>query len=116
MQCPLDYSLCNQTVTVYRLEGSTVQRQIIWQAQYQFEVQESCDREGKTRKTTCLLIIPGQADLRPGDRVYPGVGPIVTARDWAGFLPVRIPGLSQIHYVKPRYWDGRVCHTEAGSR
>ncbi len=112
MQCPLDYSLCNQTVTLYRLRNGTVQRRVVDGVHYRYWTQEKLDAAGKSRETGCLLIIPGKADIQPGDRVYPGVGPQITAQTWAGFLPVQIPGLAQIRYVAPQWWQGEICHTE----
>ncbi len=116
MQCPLDYSLCNQTVTVYSLQNGAVRRQVIENAWYQFWESEKLDHTGKQRETGCLLVIPGGAELRPGDRIYPGVGPQITQKEWTGFLPVHIPGLAQVAYVKPCYWQGQLCHIEAGRK
>ncbi len=114
MQCPLDYSLCRQTVTVYRLQEDRVVRQVLTNVLYRYWIREKLGREGRYRETGCLLIVPGAADLRPGDRVLPGEGPRITRAEWTGFLPVRIPGLAQIAYVKPYFWENRLCHTEAG--
>ncbi len=110
MQCPLDYSLCDQTVTVYGIRDGAVTRQVFENAMYQHWQKASVETDGKSCDTGCLLIIPGQADLRPGDRVCPGVGPEST--EWAGLLPVLVPGLSQLTQVRPCYWQGQVCHTE----
>lgn len=115
MSCPLDYSLCRQTVTVYRLEGDRVRRQVLSGVLYQYEMEQDTDQNGTSCKTGFTLIAPGMAQLRPGDRIYDGVGPMLTPQQWDGFLPVCIPGLSQIRYVRPCYWDGRLCHIQAGA-
>ncbi len=114
--CPLDYSLCSQTVTVYRLSGGQVHRKVFTDAFYQHWMGEKHGTAGRVQETGCLVIIPGCADLQPGDRVCPGVGPEVTASQWTGFLPVHVSGLSQIAYVKPCFFEGVLCHTEAGRK
>lgn len=114
MECLLDYSLCNQTVTLYGIREGALQRQVLHGVMYQHWQSEKVDASGKALETGCLLIVPGQVDLKPGDRVYPGVGPQITKQEWTGFLPVRHPGLAQVSYVKPYTFEGAVCHTEAG--
>lgn len=114
--CPLDYSLCNQTVTVYRLEGGSVKRQVFHNAHYQYTVHQVMDQQGRRQETKCLLLLPGEADLQPGDRVYDGIGTELTTEKWKHFLPVTVTGLSEISYVTPYFWDGQLCHTEAGRK
>ena len=114
MGCPLDYSLCNQTVTLYRLDPDGVHRRVIRQAMYQHRTEQACGEQGITQERKFTLIIPGDAKLLPGDRVYDGIGPVVTADGWSSFLPVTVPGLSQVQYVRPCCWMGKICHTEAG--
>lgn len=115
MECPVDYSLCCQTVTVYRLAGDCVQRRVYKNAYLQMTDSSTFDAQGKQQERKLLLILPGQdVYLIPGDRVYDGIGPQITAQQWAGFIPVLTPGLGQIQYVRPYYWQGILCHTEAG--
>ncbi len=113
MECPLDYSLCRDTVTLYGLRGGRVRRQVVEKSMYRYRVSEVLDREGRRHQAKCLLIIPGYVDLRPGDRVYAGVGPELTASEWAAFLPVQVPGLTQISTVTPYFFMGRLRHIEA---
>ena len=114
MSCPLDYSLCNQTVTLYRMENGTVRRQVVENALYRWRLEQVTDELGTRQETKFSLILAGQHMLQPGDRVYDGTGPAITLEQWPGFLPVTVPGLSQVRYVKPCYWQGELCHTEAG--
>lgn len=116
MQCPLDYSLCRQTVTRYRLCGERVDRQVLERAYYNYQPTQVTDEKGRRQKTLFLLIVPGQADLVPGDRIFDGVGPELTPAQWSRFLPVTVAGVSEVQYVRPYLWEDQVCHTEAGRK
>ncbi len=115
MLSPLDYSLCCQTVTLYRRQGDRVDRTVVENAFYQWRVRQEKTPEGQTHQVDFLLILPGEEhSVLPGDRVIGGIGPELTAREWPGFLPVKVPGLAEVSYVKPCFWEGALCHTEAG--
>lgn len=114
MNCPLDYSLCNQTVTIYRRRGDSIQRQIVENASYSFELRQVTDTLGTRQETLFQLIVPGDAQLQPGDRVMVGIGPEQV--DWNAFLPVAVAGLAQVQYVAPCFWQGEICHTVAGRK
>jgi len=116
MSCPLDYSLCDQTVTIYHLENGTIKRQVVDKAWYSWYIEQVTDTMGTRQETKFSLILPGWYSIFPGDRVYEGDGPVITAGQWSEFLPVTFPGLSQVQYVKPCYWQGRICHIEAGRK
>ena len=116
MNCPLDYSLCNQVVTVYRLIGEEVSRHEIDHAYLSPKTVKRTVVSGEEVEKPFLLILPGEdVRLLPGDRVFQGVGPFVTKEAWPAFLPATVPELFIAQYVKPCYWMGRLCHTEAGS-
>ena len=66
---------------------------------------------GKSRLKKFLLIIPGNADVRPGDRIYDGVGP--EEIQWQTFLPDLDSRVYEIGSVKPYLWEGEVCHVRA---
>ena len=113
----IDYHFCNQTITVYRLEGSRVLRLVVPGCYYFWQVQQVTDVYGTRQETKCLLIMPGESQqVFLGDRIYEGVGPEVTAREWPAFLPVTVPGLAEITYVRPVWWDGKISHIEAGNQ
>lgn len=115
MTCPLDYSLCNKTVTLYRFENGRVHRRLLHNVYYQWQHHESYDALGQQMKTTFLLIIPGKEEyVYPGNRVMEGVGPAISAHQWQQFVPEKYYGLSEVGYVKPCYWEGEICHYEAG--
>lgn len=114
MNCPLDYGLCNQTVTLYRRRGDTVSRQVVEGASFLYGAEQAADHLGTRRETPFQLIIPGDAQLQPGDRVYDGIGPEEV--DWDTFLPVTVPGLVEAEYVEEHRWQGDICHTRAGRR
>ena len=111
---PMDYSLCDHTVTLYRQEAGAVKRRVVENAYLSRCDSETVEAWGKSRDKKFLLIIPGQADIRMGDRVYDGFGPREV--DWKHFLPAKVEALMQVSFVKPCYWENAVCHVQAGSR
>ena len=115
--CPVDYSLCNQTVTVYLWDGAaTYTRTVIHGAFLDFKKTENVDKTGSSEVNSFLLVIPGQTvPVAVGDKVLLGEGPEVNSREgWAALIPVKVPGLVVVRYVDPKYWNGAVVHTEAG--
>lgn len=117
MTGPLDYSLCDQTVTVYRKDRNTITRRLIDGCYFAWEEAQTEDEYGIRRETKCRLILPGDNNqVRIGDRVYAGVGPSVNLQSWSTFLPVTVSGLAEINYVSPCYWEGEICHIEAGRK
>lgn len=116
MTCPLDYSLCCQSVTVYRLQAGKVCRQVFDRAFLAPKGVQTTGPEGEGQSMPFHLILPGaEVFLFPGDKVFHGIGPEVTESTWWGFLPATVPGLYIVEYVKPCYWMGAQCHLEAGS-
>ena len=112
---PLNYDLCDRTVTVYREENGQVRRREISGCSYQWQDRQVSDLRGWHMERNFLLVVPGaEADLQVGDRIYDGVGPWQV--DWDRLIPQLVPGLSQVAYVQPRYWEGRICHVEAGRK
>lgn len=112
---PLDYSLCDQTVTLYRKEEETVSRKVIANAFLAAKVSVPNEPYGKSKEKTFLLIIPeNAAPLQCGDRIYDGIGPETIA--WQAFVPAAVSELYEISYVKPCRWNGEVTHWEAGNR
>lgn len=115
--CPLDYSLCDQTVTVYHRQGLQILRQVVEGCYLQQQVSRREDTLGAREEHSFLLVMPGDAQrVFPGDRIYAGIGPEIGSEDWAGFLPVKVPGLYEAAYAAPFYWDGVMCHVEAGRK
>lgn len=114
--CPVDYSLCNQTVTVYHQEDGKYIRTVHERAFLDFRKTHTTDKTGSREANSFLLVIPG--DTQPvfvDDKVLYGIGPeIATAEAWRAFVPVSVPGLVVVKYVDPKYWNGKLVHTEAG--
>lgn len=117
------YTLCRQTVTVYRLEERSVTRQVFPRAFFEhrrsrslnYSQNQSLSRVGPREAGSFLLVIPGQTQtVFPGDKVLLGEGPELSAGEWAAFIPSRIPGLAVVTWAEPKYWNGRTVHTEAG--
>ena len=114
---PVDYSLCNQTVTVYPWDGKNAYtRKVFENAFLDFKKVQNVDKTGSAEVNSFLLVIPGdEVPVAVGDKVILGEGPEINTReDWAGFIPAKVPGLVVVKYVDPKYWHGDVVHTEAG--
>lgn len=114
---PVDYSLCNQTVTVYhRAADGAISRMVIKNAFLDFRKVQGVGKTGSTEANGSLLVIPcPEIPVSAGDKVLPGVGPEIASREaWAGFIPAKVPGLAVIKWVDPKYFQGRMVHVEAG--
>lgn len=115
MERPVEYGLFEQTVTVYRMADGQVSRKEYGGAYLQMQTQAQWDAQGREWERKFLLILPGEdVVLAPGDRVYDGIGPQITAEQWSRFIPALVDGLGQIRYVKPYFGQGFLSHTEAG--
>lgn len=114
--CPVNYSLCNQIVTVYHKDGDKYTRTVYDRAFLDFRKTLTTDKTGSKESNSFLLVIPGDTQaVFVGDKVMLGEGPEIIAReDWAAFVPVKVPGLVVVNYVDPKYWNGQLVHTEAG--
>ena len=106
---PLDYSLCNMTVTVYHREGLT--RRVLQGVHYEFTDRQTVTAGVAESSRAFLLVIPGEDPIAAGDRVVLGIGPEIT--DWQALHVTAMPTLGVVETVKPRYFRGRLCHTEA---
>ena len=111
----MEYPLCDQTVTLYRREGEKICRQVIYGCYFQFQDRMKTGANGHEYDRPFLLVIPG-GTLRvfPGDRVMAGEGPAIDSEQWARFVPALVGSLVKVGWVKPCYWEGELCHTEAG--
>ena len=116
--CPVDYRLCNQTVTIYHWDGADAYtRKIIKEGAFlDFKKTQNVDKTGSSEVNSFLLVIPSASvPVSVGDKVLLGEGPeIATREDWTAFIPAKVPGLVVVRYVDPKYWHGSVVHTEAG--
>lgn len=73
-----DYSLCQQTVTVYHMEGGAVTRTVYTKAYLERKKTESVGATGSSEENGFLLVVPGGAQAcRVGDKVFDGEGPLV---------------------------------------
>ena len=117
MSVPVDYRICQQTVTVYRYTEGTVLRRELRNCFLVWEEEENYSPTGKNRNRKFLLIQPGNEQLVfPGDRVHEGIGPEIAPEDWSQFIPALYPKLGEANYAVPYCWQGVFCHTEAGRR
>ena len=113
---PVDYRLCNQTVTVYHADGDKYKRTVHTNAFLEFKKNQNVDKTGSKEANSFLLVIPGESvPVSVGDKVLLGAGAqIATREEWAAFVPAKVSGLVVVKYVDPKYWRGSVVHTEAG--
>ena len=116
--CPVDYSICDRTVTVYHYNDAdkTYTTSIIRNAYFEHKLQKRTDKLGGKETDTFLLIVPGSAvGVSVGDKVLVGEGEEITTREaWAALNPAIVPDLAVVKWVDPKYWRGAVVHTEAG--
>ena len=113
---PVDYSKCNQTVTVYHKDGETITRTVYPTAFLDSKKTQNVDKTGSNEANSFLLVIPcSEQVVFVGDKVLLGVGPeVATAAAWAAFIPAKVPGLVVVSYADPKYWKGQPVHMEAG--
>ena len=117
MTLPTDYPFCTQTVTVYRKTENGIHRQEISNVFLQIQENTRFSQLGRQLERKFLLIQPGEHQLVfAGDRIYAGIGPEVTVRQWPSFLPEQVEGLVVAEYATAYYWQDRFCHTEAGRK
>ena len=115
---PVDYRLCNLSVTLYHWDGKdTVMRRVIEKGAFlDFKKVQDVGKTGSTEVNSFLLVIPcSEIPVAVGDKVFHGEGPEIASReDWAGLIPSRVPGLAVVKWVDPKYWKDRLVHVEAG--
>ena len=108
--------MCNQTVTVYHKDGDAYTRNVYERAFLDFKKTQTVDKTGSKEANSFLLVIPGDTQtVFVGDKVFLGIGQEISTRDdWAAFIPSKVPGLAVVSYADPKYWGGKIVHTEAG--
>ena len=112
---PLDYSLCDQTVTFYRKNGDEILRKVAENCHLSCKYRETTETYGKSLEKKFRLIIPaGSITPQPGDRIYAGIGPEEV--DWKTFIPALVAQVYELSYVIPCCWAGEVVHWEAGHK
>lgn len=116
---PVDYSKCNQTVTLYRAENGAYSRHVIRGAFLDYRKNRNVDKTGSHESSSFLLVVPASALPLGGilvqDKAMLGEGPEITTREeWGAFIPAKVPGLCVVKYADPKYWNGMLCHVEAG--
>lgn len=117
MEISVDYRICCQRVTVYRKTSEGIVRQELPGCFLQWKEEVSYDLMGRQKERKFLLIQPGTEQLVfAGDRIFEGIGPMVTPQMWDTFLPELVPGLGEAAYATAYHWQGNFCHTEAGRK
>ena len=125
-ESPLNYSFCNQKVTVYRAalkeDGFECKKVVYENAFLDFKKVVSVNKTGGNEVNSllqkvydiCCNLSSIDADLKPKDKVLLGLGEdILTREEWAKFIPSNRAGLVVIETVDPKYYRGNICHVEA---
>ncbi len=114
---PVDYSLCNQTVTVYHKESTGYTRKVYDRAFFEVKVSQTIGKTGQQEGRAFLLVIPGNIQtVFPGDKIIEGVGPVLETREaWAAFAPDNVSGAVVAKNAQACRWNGEIVHTEAGA-
>ena len=126
---PIDYSLCNQVVTVFHadLKAGTITQTVINKAFFDFRKNENVNRTGQTETNGFLLVIPSALNgivsqpVYNGDKVLLGTmtlpkitTPAEASAAWNDLIPSKVANLTVVKYVDPKYWGGVIAHWEAG--
>lgn len=113
---PVDYSKCNQTVTVYHADNGTFSKQTFTKAFLEHKKTQNVDKTGSSEANSFLLVIPcSEQVVFVGDKVLLGEGQdIATPKEWSALIPANVPGLVVVKYVDSKYWQAKMVHVEAG--
>lgn len=123
---PLDYRLCNQTVTLYHLSGKMSDFRctctVFHGAYLESEQTGGVEKTGETGKHSFLLVLPSgnshpvwgeDYTLRRGDKVLMGEGSVLqNGADWQSLQPASRNDLFVVRSIAVRSWDGKICHVE----
>ena len=114
-----DYSLCTQTVSVFHFEDDEVTKTVYEKAYLDYKRTQNIENTGSTEVNGFLLVIPGDAQgVHVGDKVMLGDGVDVPESGvpawWRSFIPSKVDGLVVVKDVDPKWYRGRIVHTEAG--
>ena len=110
------YRMCDRRVTVYHREGpGEITRTVFDRAFLDSQKVLSVNRVGSSEASGFLLVIPGDTvACAVGDKVVPGEGPEVTTdAEWRELIPTKVDGLVVVRNVDPKWYRGRLVHTEA---
>jgi len=98
--------LLRQTVTLYRRERGGISRILYEKAHLQVQASLVTDPMGSYPEKRFLLILPQDADVRPGDRVVAGEGPADIPWD-------RLGDACPVRRVELCHLEGKPHHVEA---
>lgn len=111
-----DYdAMCNQPVTVYSHAKEGVTRTLYPKAYHEETLTQEQGARGEGAKVEHLVVIPGEAPCKPGDKLFLGVGEEPQGdhdRWWREFIPSKVEGVVVARSVARRAWLGDACHVE----
>lgn len=110
------YRLCDRTVTVYHREGpDQITRTVHPRAFLDSQKVVNVNKTGAAESNGFLLVIPGDAGVRVGDKVVPGEGPeVATDAQWRDLVPTKVAGCVVVRQVDEKWYRGELVHVEAG--
>ena len=110
-----DFSLCQQTVTLYHYDDGEITRVEYTKAYFEETDKQETSTTGESGKTEHLVVIPGEITCVPGDKVFLGSGAYPegdSARWWRLFIPAKVPQVVIVRSVSQRHWLGKPSHIE----
>lgn len=117
-KCPLNYGLCNQTVTVYHLDKETknITTTVFHNAFLDYKKNQNIEKTGSKESNSFLLVLPTDTQtVFVGDKVLHGTGkPVTDVSEYNKLMPTNTNGLVVVKYVDCKYWRDKMVHLEAG--
>lgn len=77
-----------------------------------FRKNRNVDKTGSAETNSFLLILPPEYSAFVGDKIYFGEGEETV--DWLQFVPAKVQGLVVARFIDPKYYAGKLHHTEVG--
>ncbi len=97
-------------ITLYGKRGEAVFRRVLPECTLLLTGHREVDTLGAAQKDSFFLVVPGEEEILPGDRIFPGIGPELP---WEDTHPGRLPGAMEITKTKKFCPGGAFCHTQA---
>lgn len=106
--------LCTQEITIYHKDSDGYKTE--YRAGFfDSHKTQSVDRTGSTEVSQFQVVIPGDIDIVPGDKVMLGRGDMIyTREEWADLIPSKVKDLVVVRTVDRKCWHGQITHVEIG--
>lgn len=110
------YRLCTQEVTVYhRNENDTYTTTYHTKSFFDSHRTQAIEKTGSQDVSGYLVVIVGNPDIQPGDKILLGHGKRMRTREeWAALIPATTKNLVIARTIDYKTWQGEVVHVEIG--